>query len=115
MTDSSADPTPPDGLPDGVAAELTHLSPDQLRNVIVYAQELLQAGEETGPPIEAGPNEDILRMDEQDGYTEVVKQTRCGEGCEDCPHGPYLYHVTRERLPDDSENIHWTFIGRVEE
>jgi hypothetical protein len=42
-----------------------------------------------------------------------VKQVYCPDGCEDCPHGPYLYHVTEEPLPDGDTRTHWSFIGEV--
>jgi hypothetical protein len=108
-------PTPPEGLPDEVVATLTDLPPEQLRLAIVHAQELLQINDETGPPIEPGPDEDILRMEERDGYTEVVKRVPCAAGCDDCPHGPYIYHVTEEPRPEGGTHVHWSFIGRIEE
>ena len=113
MTDSSNAPTPPEGLPDRLAAELPELTPEELRTTIIHAQELLQFHEETGPPIEPEPGEDILRVTEHDGYTEVVKQYSCAEGCDDCPHGPYLYHVREETRPEGGTKFHWTFMGKV--
>ncbi|WP_338739210.1 hypothetical protein [Haloplanus salilacus] len=41
MTDASDAPTPPDGLPDGFGAELSGLTPEELRNTVVHARELL--------------------------------------------------------------------------
>lgn len=113
MTNGSAKPTPPDGLPDAVAAELADLSPEQLRNAIVHAQELLRSQEERSPPVEPGPGEDVLRVTEHDGYTEIVKRVTCADGCDECPHGPYLYHVTEEPRPDGRTHDHWSFIGSV--
>ncbi|PAU84759.1 hypothetical protein CK500_04375 [Halorubrum salipaludis] len=113
MTDTSRSRDPPEALPDGVAAELEDLSPDELRNAIVFARELLQSHEATEFPIDPEPSDDVLRVVEHEGYTEVVKQHHCEEGCDDCPHGPYLYHVTEETLPDATRETHWSFIGRV--
>lgn len=113
MSDESAAPTPPEGLPEAVIAELSELSTEDLRRTIVHAQELLQWQEETASQIEQHPGEDILRVDEQDAYTEVVKTVPCPEGCEDCPHGPYLYHVTEEPRPEGGTHTHWKFIGEV--
>ena len=113
MTESPDGPTPPEGLPDDVAAELNRLTGEELRNAIIHAQELLQFREERPSPIVAGPGEDILRSTEHDGYTEVVKQITCADGCDDCPHGPYLYHVTEEPRPEGGTHEHWSFIGPV--
>lgn len=113
MTGSSDAPTPPEGIPDHLVTELHELTPDELRNTIIHAQELLQFREEKGSPIEPGPGEDIIRATEHEEYIEVVKQYSCAEGCEDCPHGPYLYHVQEEARPEGGTHFHWTFIGNV--
>lgn len=115
MTDSEDRPTPPDGLPENLATELNQLTPEELRNLIIYAEEVLQFHGKTGPPVEPGPGEDILRATEHDGYTEVIKEVECAEGCADCPHGPYLYHVTEEPRPEGDTHYHWSFIGTVDE
>ncbi len=85
MTSPADEPTPPEGVPDRVATDLPELTPEELRNTIIYAQELLQFHDETASPIEPGPNEDIIRATEHDGYTEVVKLASCAQGCDDCP------------------------------
>jgi|GEM_PF-278657 hypothetical protein len=113
MTSPANEPTPPEGVPDQLATDLPQLTPDELRNTIIYAQELLQFHDETASPIEPGPNEDIIRATERDGYTEVVKRTTCAEGCDDCPHGPYLYHVKEESRPEGGTKVRWMFLGEV--
>lgn len=113
MTDGSAEPTPPDGLPDAVATELADLSSEELRNAIVHAQELLRSRNERSSPVEPGAGEDVLRVTDREGYTEVVKRVTCADGCDKCPHGPYLYHVTEESRPDGRTHDHWSFIGPV--
>ena len=113
MTGSSDAPTPPEGIPDHLAGELNELTPEELRNTIIHAQELLQFQEEKGSPIEPGPGEDIIRATEHEEYIEVVKQYSCAEGCEDCPHGPFLYHVREETRPEGGTHFHWTFMGKV--
>ena len=59
------------------------------------------------------PGEEIVRITEQEGYTEVVKREPCGNDCNECPHGPYVYHVREETTPDGSTRLHWSFIGPV--
>jgi hypothetical protein len=113
MTDASDRPTPPEGLSPTLVDALTDSDPEELRKAIVHAQELLHYHEEAALPVEAAAGDDILRITEQDGYTEVVKRYSCAEGCDDCPHGPYLYHVTEEPRPDRSRKVHWSFMGPV--
>lgn len=113
MPSSTEEPTPPEGLPDRLAVELGEASPEELRTAIVHARELLRFREERELPIEPEPGEDVVRVTEHEGYTEVVKRHRCEEGCEECPHGPYLYHVTEEPQPDGEPKVHWSFIGEV--
>lgn len=113
MSQDSGGPTPPEGLPERIAAELRDLSPEDLRRTIVHARELLQHREDAPPQVELNPGEDVIRIDERDAYTEVVKMVPCADGCEDCPHGPYLYHVTEEQRPEGGTHTHWMFIGEV--
>ncbi|KDS91683.1 hypothetical protein FK85_20650 [Halorubrum saccharovorum] len=113
MTDSSRTPEPPEGLSDQIVADLEGLSPKGLRKSIVFARELLQSHEATEFPIDPELGDGVLRVTEHEGYTAVVKQHFCEDGCDDCPHGPYLYHVTEETLPDGTRETHWSFIGRV--
>ncbi|WP_436934511.1 hypothetical protein [Halovenus marina] len=115
MTAGSKDPTPPEGLPDSLISELRALTPEELRKTVVHAQELLNAANETTLPIDPGKNEDIISITEHDNYTEVIKTVNCADGCEDCPHGPYLYHVTEEPEPGGGTHTHWTFLGTVQE
>ena len=105
MSSSENEPTPPGGVPNKMAAELPQLTPDELRNTVIYAQELLQFHDETASPVEPGPNEEILRATKRDDYTEVVKRTTCAEECDDCLHGPYLYHVKEETRPEGGTKV----------
>ncbi|MGB9953513.1 hypothetical protein ACOZ4F_14085 [Haloarcula marismortui] len=115
MASPADEPTPPEVVPEQVAGELSDLTPEELRNTIIYAQELLQFHDETASPVEPGPDEEILRATERDGYTEVVKRAACASGCEDCPHGPYLYHVKEESRPEGGTKVRWTFVGALSE
>ncbi|WP_336339014.1 hypothetical protein [Haloarcula brevis] len=113
MPSPADEPIPPEGIPAALAAELSDRTPEELRNTIIYAQELLQFHDETASPVIPGPNEEILRSTERDGYTEVVKRTTCADGCDDCPHGPYLYHLKEESRPEGGTKVRWTFLGEV--
>ena len=113
MVSSSDRPTPPEGLSAQIVSDLNELTPEELRKAIIYAQALVQSEGKQQSPVEPKPGDDIIRAVEHEGYTEVVKSVRCGDDCDDCPHGPYLYHVTEEPRPEGGEKPHWTFIGEV--
>lgn len=113
MSRKPAGPTPPDGTPAEIADALSKATDEELRKTIIYARELLNEHEERSFPIEPAPGEDIISLRENKGHTEVVKKIPCGEDCGDCPHGPYLYHVTEETLPNGETGLHWKFLGDV--
>ncbi|WP_135819743.1 hypothetical protein [Halostella litorea] len=112
MVDDTS-PSPPNDLPDEVVNVLQELDGHDLREAIVYAQELLYHRRDPTIQIEPQPGEEIVSVEEHDGYTAVVKRQPCAAGCPDCPHGPYLYHVTEETHTDGSTHYHWSFVGSV--
>lgn len=112
MTQPSDSPSPPEDLPAEIASTLETLDIHDLRETIVYAQELLQARHESTLQIEPRPGEEIVRMVDHGSYTEVAKRQPCGNDCPDCPHGPYVYHVRPEKHSDGTTRLHWTCIGR---
>lgn len=112
MTDPLDTPSPPTDFSDDVASTLQEMDVHDLRETIIYAQELLQNHNAPLLQIEPFPGEEIVEITEHSGYTEVVKRQPCGNDCEDCPHGPYVYHVTRERNLDGKERLHWVLLGR---
>lgn len=57
---------------------------------------------------------DVLSLEETDrGYLKVVLRQDCKEGCDACPHGPYVYHVEPEPNVDGGVHLHWTFISEA--
>jgi hypothetical protein len=113
MTDHT--PDPPEVLPTGLVQELQNLSDHELREVISYSGDLIEYhDEELISEIDADDEEEIVRVEERDGYTEVVKRVPCGENCEECPHGPYLYHVRPIPEQEGDDHLQWQFIGRIE-
>lgn len=113
MSNDSGGPTPPEGLPEQIASDMSQLTAEELRKTIIHAQEILQSRGEEISPVEPNPGDDIVRVTEHEGYTEVVKWANCTDDCGSCPHGPYLYHVTEEPRPEGGEKPHWTFMGEV--
>lgn len=115
MTDEGSSSTEPVDVPDVITERLGELSDGQLRQTREYIQGLLASQRAVSTQIEADDgDEEIVRVTEHDGYTAVVKRQSCATGCEDCPHGPYLYHVRRERGLEGNESLHWSYIGPVE-
>lgn len=101
-------------LPEDLEERISRLSESELRTVISYAESLLPQLPTVEDLLEERPGEEILEVGERDGYTKVLKLQPCVEGCDDCPHGPYLYHVRVEKRPEDGEpSLHWEFIGPI--
>lgn len=110
----SSDSSPSD-LPDDLADELSQLTASELRAVVSYAKSLLPGLPTVEDLLEELPGEEIVEVEDENGYTKVVKRQPCVQGCAECPHGPYLYHVQVARSPEDGEqpSLHWEFIGYV--
>ena len=113
MSNETDVPTPPEDLSSDLATSLRGADTHDLREAIVYAQELLWARQEPTMDMELNEGEELVRINEHDGYTVVVKRQPCSEECSECPHGPYVYRVTRERHLDGQEHLQWTFLGRT--
>ncbi|WP_254537582.1 hypothetical protein [Halomarina litorea] len=109
MDDS--DPTPPVDLPSDVADCLRGLDGHDLREAIVYAQELLRARSEQLPDVEPGAGEEVVRVLEHEGYTEVHMRHQRDDGASGAV---YVYHVTTEPHRDGKRR-HWSLVGRVED
>ncbi|WP_321112276.1 hypothetical protein [Halorussus salinisoli] len=120
MSPNSADGSEPSRsssreLPDDFGERLSQLDESELRAVISYAKSLLPRPPTVEDLLAERPGEEILEVEERDGYTKVVKRQSCAQGCAECPHGPYLYHVRVENHPEDTKgpSLHWEFIGLV--
>ncbi|ELZ28029.1 hypothetical protein C474_16049 [Halogeometricum pallidum JCM 14848] len=113
MTDDASDGTEY-RLPPSLRDRIDELGLQELREVVHYAQDRIRTRHRpVSEQIEAAPGEEVLSVEEGPEYTEVVKREPCGENCPDCPHGPYLYHVYEETLPDGSDSLHWVFLGHL--
>lgn len=105
-------PEPPSNVSEELVDELDSLSAPELRSVLKYVRSRVEHLEAPiSELVEAGPDEEIVRIDEYDFYTVVVKGQRCEDGCEDCPHDPHVYVVTIEPNLDDERHLHWEDLG----
>jgi hypothetical protein len=100
--------TPP-ALPDGLASELAVLNHGELRAVVHYAQDLL-SGRDVALAESIRDDDRVLRVEDHGAYALVIRAEPT-----DGHHEPTrnLYQVTRERHPDDTERLHWTYLGRM--
>lgn len=104
------------GVPEPLAEELASLDDAALRSAVSYGQALLADRSEPTAGVEAAPGEEIVSIDDRGGYTLVAKRQPCADGCDGCPHGPYLYRVRAEPpTGDETRTLHWSFLGRVVE
>lgn len=100
-------------IPDAVADAVAEADSATLRDIVDFVQGELTARRADLREIEPGPGEELVEVSEEPGYTMVVLRQPCAEGCDRCPHGPYLYHVRVERQPDHEPTRHWSYIGPV--
>ena len=110
------DETPtPAAVSDELQARVDALDESEVRALVDYGRRRLRELQDpVSAHLEPRPGEEFVEVTEREAYTEVVKREPCAEGCRDCPHGPYLYHVTEERHPDGSKHLHWASLGPVE-
>ncbi|MDR5673583.1 hypothetical protein RH858_10580 [Halalkaliarchaeum sp. AArc-GB] len=112
MTEKNTEPNPSSTLPPAVVEAIDHLDEAELRAVIDYAQQRYEViHPDVSEQIEPGPGEEIVRIEEKPTYTLVVKRQPCGKDCDDCPHGPFLYHVREEPQLEGGTKLRWRYLG----
>ena len=105
-------PEPPTNLSEELIKEIDSLSAQDLRTLVKYARYRIEYLETPIPDlIEPDDDEEIIRIEEYDIYTIVVKGEKCEESCEDCPHDPRVFVVTIEPEMDGERHLHWEDIG----
>lgn len=109
MTSPTTDP--PDGLPDSVVTALTESSDRQLRETIHYAQSLLGEQPPITEAIDARQAEELLRIEEQDGYTIAIVERPDETGVD---RGPFAYRVKwQPSIEGEEGEYHWHYLGRI--
>jgi hypothetical protein len=103
-------PEPSDEIPKYIREGLEKQDIDTLEEVIRYSRELVEYLTEPPEEVKADENEELVEKERRSGYTKVVKKVPCGKDCSGCPHGPYVYHVSRS-----GDGLDWDYIGPVEE
>ncbi|GGK78393.1 MULTISPECIES: hypothetical protein [Haloarcula] len=111
MEEENTHPKPPVDLSDNIVSVLQDASVHDLRESVIYAQELLQHNHEPTEQIEPLPGEEIVEIKGEGKRFTVLKRQQCADNCPDCPHGPYVYEVTQEKQLNGETHFHWAFIG----
>lgn len=107
-------PDPPANVPKALIEELDSLTTRELHSVIKYARSRVEYLETPIPDlIDPEDDEEIIRVEQNELYTVVVKGENCEEGCEECPHDPHVYVVTIEPELGGGRHLHWEDIGRM--
>jgi hypothetical protein len=102
---------PPEDVPKSVVRELETSSDPQLREIIHFAQRLLQESLSLTEAIEAREGEKLLRINDHEGYKHVIveRPEASGEA-----RGPFAYLVRWEpEIDGDGGKYRWHYLGRV--
>ncbi|WP_157972542.1 hypothetical protein [Saliphagus sp. LR7] len=116
MTKKDTEPAPPNALPATLVEQIGQLDDTEIQALIDYAQERYKYTHQSlSDQIKADSGEKIVRIEEYPEYTLVVKRQPCGKDCDECPHGPFLYHVQEEPRPEGESKLLWRYLGEVTE
>lgn len=104
-------PSPPPSLPKYLYEGMQKQDSDTLEDVKQYADELIEYNEAALEEDDLADGDERVRGSKQgpDGWTWVSKEIPCGkkdDGCQSCPHGPYIYRVKRK-----GEKLKWDYVG----
>jgi len=109
MTRSEIDT--PDGIPRDVVATLDGCSDAELREIVHYAQQLLDAHPPLTDAIESRLGEELLRVEDYGAYTIAIVERPDETGD---ARGPFAYRVTWEPEVDgDGGQYRWHYLGKV--
>ena len=104
----------PAGLPFDLADDFNSLDRVELRAVRDYVEgRVADIRPSIADQIESIPGEKSIEIIEEGPYTVVVERQPCEEGCERCPHGPYLYRVRREVDSSFDPEFQRSYLGIV--
>lgn len=110
MTEPNVDP--PADVPEEIVDALEASSDAQLREIVHYAQQLLQEHPPLTDAIEAREGEDLVRMEDHGDYTIVVVERPDATGA---ARGPFAYRVKWEPDIDGEKEgkYRWHYLGTV--
>lgn len=110
MTESDVDR--PENIPAAVAEAIEDSDDSQLRAIVRYAQQHLRDHPSLSEEIDAREGEELVRIEDHEGYRLVVVK-RPGETGDE--RGPFAYRVTWEPpLAEGEGTYRWHYLGRVD-
>lgn len=108
-----SDIDPPEAVPEELTNALEESSDSQLREIIHYAQQLLQEHPPLTEEIESREGEELVRMEDHGDYTLVIVER---PDAKDDAQGPFAYRVRWEPNVDDEDGegrYRWHYLGKV--
>lgn len=102
---------PPEHISSEVVSAFKESTDDQLREIIHYAQQLLQEHPSITDAIQSREGEELVRMEDHGDYTIVIveRPDATGEA-----RGPFAYRVRWESGREDMEGKYrWHYLGKV--
>lgn len=107
------DMDPPADVPDVVVTELRESTDSQLREIIHYAQQLLDEDPLHTDAIEPRAGEELVRVEDHDAYTIAVvrRPDETGEA-----QGPFTYRLKWIPSVGEEEDgkYEWHYLGRTD-
>lgn len=116
MTDECGDPSPPDGLPEGLREALDDLDAAGLRAVLAYVERRLES---VRTPIRESIRSEaageVVSIDDRGPFALVRMRRPQADGSAGDAGTVSLYHVMRERRQNDETKLRWALLGDVRE
>lgn len=116
MSNSDDDPGGPDSVPDALLAQVNELDRTELQELLSYLEERIDA---LHPPLEEAITADtageVLDIEHHGGYALVRIHPPNPDGPGVQSDVVSVYHVRREQHPDGETDLHWAYIGDIQD
>ena len=108
---ASSQINPPEDVPEELIAVLRNSADGQLREIINYAQQLLNEHPPITDTVESRHGEELVRVEDHGAYT-IAIVVRPDEPDE--ARGPFAYRVKWEpNIEDERGRYKWHYLGKV--
>lgn len=114
MDDSNKGPVPPNNLSDALIRRIDSLALPELKSVLSYVERRIEAlRTPIEEEIEATTAGEVLKIEDHGAYALVRKHPPNPDGSGVNTDRVSLYHVRREQQMDETESLHWAYLGDV--